>query len=78
MIMEGAWDILLLIHTMQSLYTPLAFPDKLNLFVDNSEVVRGEGGTKVPKLGIKQQLVLYHDLWDTSQRLQEDLQYKIK
>ena len=78
MIMEGAWDILLLIHTMQSLYAPLAFPDKLNLFVDNSEVVRGEGGTKVPKLGIKQQLVLYHDLWDTSQRLQEDLQYKIK
>ena len=50
MIMEGAWDILLLIHTMQSLYTPLAFPEKLNLFVDNSEVVRGVGrhkGTKI-------------------------------
>ena len=49
MIMEGAWDILLLIHTMQSLYAPLAFPDKLNLFVDHSEVVRGDGhkGTKI-------------------------------
>ena len=31
------------------------------------------GGTKVPRLGIKQQLVLDYDLWSTTERLQEAL-----
>ena len=47
------------------------------VLIDNAELVR-RGKEMVPRLGIKQQLVLDYDLWATTERLQEALKCNIK
>ena len=64
----GALGILLLLQAMTIFYEE-DLPRELTIFIDNSEVVR-RGETLVPRLGIKQQLVLDHDLWATIEQLQ--------
>ena len=73
----GELGIMLLIYTMQIWYAPMQLPQELQLYVDNSEVVRRDQN-KIPTLGIKQQLALDYDLWATTQRLQEVLVRKIQ
>ena len=63
----GALGILLLIYAMHIHYQ-MDFPPTLTIYIDNSEVVR-RGKTAVPRLGIKQQLVLDYDLWATTERI---------
>ena len=56
----GALGILLLLY---ALYIPFqaAFPSELTVMIDNTEVIRKDT-KKVPRLGIKQQLILDYDL----------------
>ena len=63
----GALGILLLLYTM-AVFCQEALPHELTVFIDNSDVVR-RGQRTVPKLGIKQQLVLDYNLWATTERL---------
>ena len=64
----GALGVLLILYAMHIYYPSLPLPLELTIYIDNSEVVR-RGGSKVPTLGIKQQLVLDYDLWATTERL---------
>ena len=50
----------------------LPLPKDLEIWIDNTEVVRRRIAL-VPTLGIKQQLVLHYDLWATAQRIQKAL-----
>ena len=52
-------------------------PAETTIFIDNAEVIR-RGTHKVPRLGIKQQLVLDYDLWATTERLQDEILCNIK
>ena len=72
----GALGILLLLHAMYIFYQQ-DFPPTLTIYIDNSEVVR-RGQTKVPRLGIKQQLVLDYDLWATTEQILNALPGTIK
>ena len=49
----------------------------MTVLIDNAEVVR-RGKKMLPRLGIKQQLVLDYDLWATAERLQKALKCNIK
>ena len=69
--MGGGLGILLLLHALY-IYFEADFPVDMTIFIDNAEVIR-RGTKKVPKLGIKQQLVLDYDLWATTERLQAEL-----
>ena len=73
----GALAILLVLYVLHIYFPFLALPITLNILIDMSGVVR-RGDIAVPKLGIKQQLILDHDLWATPQRLLEALPYKIR
>ena len=64
----GALAILLVLQALQIHFPSHALPSVLDIWVDNSEVVR-RGKIPLPKLGIKQQLTLHHDLWATTHRL---------
>ena len=61
---RGALGILFFLHAL-SIFYPHDLPKTLTVHIDNSEVVR-RGKEKVPRLGIKQQLVLDYDLWATT------------
>ena len=56
----GASGILLLIHALY-IHFEAVLPAEITIFIDNAEVIR-RGTHKVPRLGIKQQLVLNYDL----------------
>lgn len=64
----GSLAILLLLYALYNHFLNLPLPPSLDIWIDNSEVVR-RGSTSVPKLGIKQQLLLDYDLWATTQRI---------
>ena len=67
----GALEILLLLHGIYIHFIE-NLPSKLTVLIDNTEVVR-RGSTKVPRLGIKQQLLLDYNLWATTEWLREAL-----
>ena len=67
----GALGILLVLYNMYIFYQEV-FPHNLSVYIDNSEVIC-RGQEKVPRLGIKQQLVFDYDLWVTTEWLQEVL-----
>ena len=73
----GAIAILLVLYALRVHYPLLSLPPTLDIWIDNSEVVR-RGKLDTPKLGIKQQLTLDQDLWATTQRLLKALPCKIQ
>lgn len=66
----GALGVLLLLYAMCIFYLHLPLPPELKIHIDNSEVV-WRGASNLPSMCIKQQLVLYYDLWATTARLLE-------
>ena len=73
----GAIAILLLLQALHIHFPHLPLPPSLDIWIDNSEVVR-RGQKHLPKLGIKQQLVLDYDMWATTHRLLQALSCKIQ
>ena len=73
----GALAILLVLYALQLHFPTFPLPANLDIWIDNSEVVR-RGKTSLPKMGIKQQLILDHDLWATTQRLSQEIQCAIR
>ena len=64
---DSALGILLLLQTLYIYYQD-NFLLEFTVFIDSAEVLR-RGNEKVPRLGIKQQLVLDYNLWATIDRL---------
>ena len=69
--------ILLLLCALHIHFPHLPMPSSLDIWIDNSEMVR-RGKVHLPTLGIKQQLVLDYDMWATTKILLTALPYDIK
>mgnify|MGYP000264414649 CR=1 FL=1 len=72
----GALGILLLLHPIYT-HFEADYHVKMTIFIDNAEVIR-RGKKKVPKLGVKQHLVLDYGLSATTERLQAEMACNIQ